>query len=426
MRIMVLGAGGFIGRHILSELLQAGHSVLGIVRDTTELAASFPTVEFIQMDLATATDEQDWQQWLKGVDCIVNAAGVLRGRHMDAIHVDMPKALHRAAKRANVEQVLLLSAISARADVATDYSRSKLAGEDALRMSGLNWTILRPSLVYGDGSYGGTSLMRGIAGLPFLTPLPGNGAYLFTPIHVEDLARSVALACGNSQYYGRQLEPVGPDTLSLKALLDRYRRWLGFGAPHFLSIPIPLIQLMGSLGDIAGSGPIATNSLAQLVAGNSGDSRDFAKAIGFAPRSLDTALLTRPAQVQDRWHARLFFLAPAIKAVLIFLWVASAYLGLFHGQAATQSLISGLGLPQGAADPLRIAGASLDIGIAFLLFFDSKARWSTAAQLAVVAGYTVMIGLALPQLWADPFGPLLKNIPILLLIAVHGAIGSKR
>lgn len=426
MRIMVLGAGGFIGRHILAELLLSGHNLVGIVRDSTEIAASFPRVEFIQMDLARATDEQHWQHYLCEVDCIVNVAGILRGPQMAAIHIDMPKALHKAAKRAGVKQVLLLSAISARVDVATDYARTKLAGEEALRMSGLNRTILRPSLVYGDGSYGGTSLMRGMAGLPFLTPIPGKGAYPFTPIHVQDLARSVALACGDHQYYGRQLEPVGPDTLSLKTLLGRYRSWLGFGTPHFLSIPMPLMRLMGRLGDMAGSGPIATNSLAQLVAGNSGDSSEFAKAIGFTPRSLETALLARPAQVQDRWHARLYFLAPAIKAVLIFLWLASAYLGLLHGQAATQSLISSLGLPQGAEDPLRVGSAILDIMIACLLFLDSKARWSTAVQLAVVVGYTVTIGLALPQLWFDPLGPLLKNIPILLLIAVHGAIGNKR
>ncbi len=116
---------------------------------------------------------------------------------MKAIHVDMPRALYAGASRAGVRHVLLISAISARDDVVTDYSLTKLAGEEALRSSGLGWTILRPSLVYGDGSYGGTSLLRGLAALPFFIPVPGKGEYAFSPIHASDLARSVRLICGN-------------------------------------------------------------------------------------------------------------------------------------------------------------------------------------------------------------------------------------
>lgn len=127
---------------------------------------------------------------------MVNAAGVLSGRDMDAVHVEMPHALHAAAAAAGVARIVLISAISARDDVDTDYSRSKLAGERALRGSGVAWTILRPSLVYGDGSYGGTSLLRGMAALPWCVPLPGAGDFAFTPIHVRDLAQAMRRCAG--------------------------------------------------------------------------------------------------------------------------------------------------------------------------------------------------------------------------------------
>ncbi len=84
---------------------------------------------------------------------------------MHAIHVGMPNAITAAALEAGVRRVVLISAISARGNVATDYAISKLAGEETLRSSSIGWTILRPSLEYGDGSYGGTSLVRGLAGL---------------------------------------------------------------------------------------------------------------------------------------------------------------------------------------------------------------------------------------------------------------------
>lgn len=426
MRVLVLGAGGFIGRYIVSDLMDAGHEIVGTARSTEALSRAFPKARFVAINLAQALHTEDWQQHLVGVEVIVNAAGVLRGPEMDAVHVAMPKALYAAAETASVRRVVLISAISARSDVATDYSVSKLAGEAELRGSGLDWTILRPSLVYGDGSYGGTSLIRGMAGLPLFVPLPGSGDFPFSPIHVRDLARSVRIVCGKDFPLRQTLEPVGPETLTLRGLLARYRAWLGFGPARFLRVPMPLIRSLGRIGDLVGDGPLATNSLVQMIAGNAGDSAAFTKDTGFAPRSLDDALQERPAQVQDRWHARLFFLAPALKAVLIFMWLASAWLGLVHGAAQTEALVRSLGLPEDVADPLRIGSSALDIAIAGLLLFGRSAARSALVQLVVVFGYTVVIGCALPQLWLDPLGPLLKNLPILLVIAVYGVIGDKR
>ncbi|MCJ2185413.1 SDR family oxidoreductase [Novosphingobium beihaiensis] len=426
MRIMVLGAGGFIGRHVLSELSAAGHDIVAVVRRSREIERAFPQVTFVERDLARATGKQGWLPLLSDIDMIVNAAGLLRGRDLQAVHVAMPEALHAAALDAGVRRVVLISAISARPDVTTDYSLTKLAGEQALRECGIDWTILRPSLVYGDGSYGGTSLMRGMAGLPFFVPLPGKGDFPFTPIHVRDLARAVRHVCEDPAFAGQMLEPAGPQTLDLRQLLARYRGWLGFGKARFMAVPMPVMRALGRLGDIAGDGPVSTNSLVQMIAGNAGDGAVFARAIGFEPASLEQALRDRPAQVQDRWHARLFFLAPVLKVSLILLWLFSAWLGLTHGAEQTALFVAGMGLPDVLAAPLRIGSSLLDIGIAALVMFDRRARCATPVQLAAVAGYTLVIGTALPHLWLDPLGPLLKNLPVLLAIAVHGAIADKR
>ena len=426
MRVMLLGAAGFIGRHILGALLAAGHEVVAVVRRTGDLDRIFPEARFVPVDLSDATDEAAWRARLGGVAVIVNAAGLLRGPHMEAVHVDMPRALYGAARDAGVQRSLLISAISARDDVATDYARSKLAGEAVLRASGLDWTILRPSLVYGDGSYGGTSLLRGMAGLPFVTPIPGRGDQRFTPIHADDLARDVVQMCGDARFAGRTIEPVGPETIDLRVLLARYRAWLGFGRARFLPVPMPGMGALARIGDLFGDGPVSSNSLAQLVAGNAGDSAAYARAVGTAPRSIDEALRRRPAGVQDRWHARLYFLAPAIRLALVLLWLVSAGLGLVHGEAGARDVVAALGLPSGLADPLRVGASLVDVAIALWLLFARSARWTTIVQLGVILGYTVVLGVALPRLWLDPLGPLLKNLPILLLVAVHGAIGDKR
>lgn len=426
MRILVVGAGGFIGRQILAQSLASGHEVVGVARSTAALADAFPQATFIAIDLANALRPEDWHDHLFGVDAIVNAAGILRGPEMFAVHAEMPRALYAAAEAAAIKQIVLISAISARVDVETDYSVSKLAGEAILRSADLEWTILRPSLVYGDGSYGGTSLMRGLAGLPWFVPLPGSGDFAFTPIHVRDLARTVLIACEKGLSPCQTIEPVGPESISLKSLLACYRSWLGFGRPRFLRVPMPIMRLLGRIGDLFGDGPIASNSLVQMVAGNAGDSVAFARAVGFTPRALEAALRDRPAQVQDRWHARLFFFAPVLKTVLIIMWLTSAWLGLFHGADQTDAFVRSVGLPLAWADPLRIVSSVLDIAIAVMLLLDRNAARVAVVQIAVVLGYTAAIGLALPQLWLDPLGPLLKNFPVMVAIAVHGVIGDRR
>lgn len=426
MRILLLGAAGFIGRHILSNLLKAGHDVVGVARSTASLVSAFPDARFIQIDLARALRLEDWTSHLAGIEVIVNAAGLLRGGDLQAVHVMMPRALHQAAETSGVRRVVLISAISARPDLLTDYSLTKLAGEAALRESALDWTIMRPSLVYGDGSYGGTSLIRGMAGLPLLTPTPGDGEFAFTPIHVRDLAQAVRLACEGQVPPRQTLEPVGPETLSLRQILARYRTWLGFGEARFLPVPMPAMRLMARLGDVLGDGPISSNSLDQMIAGNAGDNAAFEQAIGFTPRSLDRALRDRPSQVQDRWHARLFFLAPLLQAALLLMWLASAWLGLFHGAAATAQLVGAAGVPERWCMPLQISSSLLDIAIAGQLLSDRNAARSAFCQLLVIGGYTLVIGTILPCLWLDPLGPLLKNLPIMTAVAVYGVIGDKR
>ena len=425
MHIAVIGAGGFVGRHIVAELAAHGHCVTAVVR-TAVADGALPADRVAALSRADQLDPAAWAPLLAGIDMVINAAGVLRGPEMDHVHVAMPRVLHAAAASASVSRVVLLSAISARPDVATDYARSKLAGEALLRASGLGWTILRPSLVYADGSYGGTSVMRGLAAMPLAVPLPGDGGFGFSPIHARDLARAVRVVCEEARFAGRTLDPAGPETLTLRALLARYRRWLGFGEAWFVPIPLPLMHLLGRIGDLFGDGPVSSNSLHQMIAGNAGDGAAFADAIGFAPRSLDAALRGTPAQVQDRWHARLFFLVPAMTGILALLWFVSALLGLFQGKAATAALVGALGLPPGWADPLRIGSSFADLALAAALLAGVRPRLVTPAQLALVAGYTVVIGVAEPGLWLDPLGALVKNLPIMALILVHGAVASRR
>ena len=427
MRILLLGANGFIGRELGAALHARGHAVVPGVRRGPRPPA-FATEAAIEIDLARDCDAGTWLPRLRGVDAVVNCAGILQERgpgRAEAIHVRAPAALYAACLRSNVRRVVLVSAISATPHAGTAYARTKLAGEDALRSTALDWVVLRPSLVHARGAYGGTALFRGLAALPGFVLLPGDGGQAFQPIHMDDLAQAVAMAVESDALVGRTLEPVGPDIVTLRAILLDYRRWLGLAPAVVVPVPAALAKAAARVGDLLG-GPLNSTAWAQLAHGNTGDADAYARQTGLAPLGWQAALARHPSHAQDRWHARLYFVRPLLRITLALLWIGSGAAGWAAVAHWAGPLADGLGVSREvAAAVLRIA-CVLDAALGALV----AARWRpallAAIQAAVVIAYTAVAGLVDPALWRDPFGPLLKNLPILAAIAALAAIEEDR
>jgi uncharacterized protein YbjT (DUF2867 family) len=430
VHVLVLGATGFIGRHVVGRLLDAGHSVSAAARDTGSLSRRFPQVRALAADLNRMTTPERWLTLVDGIDAVVNCAGILqerRGQSIAAIHRDAPIALFRACQEQGVRRVVQISAVSADEAAGTAYAATKKAADDFLRGLDLDWTVLRPSLVYGSGSFGGTSFLRGLAGLPFVTPLISEGRQTFTPIHVTDLATTVLMAV-DGRLARRTLDPCGPETLDMATIVARTRAWLDLPPARPLHLPLPLVRLIAQAGDLVGVGPVNSTALRQLEHGNAADPDAFAGAVGFAPRSMEAVFVAEPSHVQDRWHARLYFLRPLSTAALLLIWLASGLIGLMAPAETTAAVARSFGLPATAAPALGVAACLLDIALALSIVATPPRRtWmSAAAQIVVVFGYTVVLSVAQPALWADPFGPLLKNLAVLALIGVWAAMRDER
>ena len=189
---MVIGASGFIGTAFVTELRRRGMVTRCVVRDRARVGRRFPDSDVRALDLTTsaARDQGCWAALLKGMDAVVNAAGVFQPpRTADAwaVHRDAPAALYRACERAGVRRILHVSAVGV-SEANTTYAQSKREGERSLMERDLDWTVLRPPLVVDEDSYGGTPLLRAIAAFPFVTPVIGDGTTLVDVIHKEDLA----------------------------------------------------------------------------------------------------------------------------------------------------------------------------------------------------------------------------------------------
>jgi uncharacterized protein YbjT (DUF2867 family) len=427
VRILVTGASGFIGRHVVAGLRSAGHEVVAAARHVDELPRRFPGIATLRIDFNRDTTVAAWTARLHGIDAVVNAAGILqggRGQSIEAVHAAAPIALFDACVAAGVTRVVQISAISIGA--ATAYARTKRAADDHLMTLDLDWTVLRPSLVYADGSYGGTSLMRGLAALPFALPLPGDGSQPFQPIHVEDLVAAVRRALDGNLPRRVVMEPVGPDTLTLRQILERWRGWLGLAPAPVVHVPMTVLRALGRLGDLLGWSPLNSTSIAQLAHGNAAPPEPFTAATGIRPRSMAGHLAAQPSHVQDRWHARLYFLGPLLRATLAATWIGSGIAGLLAPASAATAPLATLGLATGSTIALTAAACLSDLAIGITLALGRARRWIGPIQLALIGTYTAFLSVATPELWLDLYGPLLKNLPIAAAVLVLMVLDDER
>ncbi|MDE2499372.1 MAG: NAD(P)H-binding protein [Alphaproteobacteria bacterium] len=427
MKILLTGANGFIGRHLLARLVAAGHEVMPAVRHLEETDRLLPKPTSIRVDLNRDTTPETWLPRLVGIDAVVNCAGVLQGSHKQkiaAIHADAPIALFRACAAAGVRRVIQISAISAVDGAGTAYAASKKEADDFLAASGdtLDWIVLRPSLVYARGAYGGTALFRALAALPLMIPLVGSGQQVFQPLHVDDLADAVLHALETPSLRGVIIDPVGPEQLTLHRILTDLRRWLGYAPVPTLALPLWLIAAVACIGDLLG-GTINTTALKQLQFGNAGDVAAFTAATGIRPRRWSDALLAEPAQLQDRWHARLYFLRPLLRLAIAATWIVSGIVGLISEAALAQSVkLFGTGVSVLAMDTTCLA----DIAIGLLVLRRWRPVSTAAVQTLLIVAYTAFLTGAEPSLWLEPFGPLLKNIPFAAAVLMLAAIEVER
>ena len=194
MRILLTGASGFIGKHLLHALLAEGHDVVCAVRHPERLP-THPHLSAIRADFANDTDKSTWLARLSGVEAVINTVGIFRERGaqtFENLHTRTPRALFAAcAESDDVHMVVQLSALGADEEADTAYHLSKKAADDYLATLPIRAAIVQPSLVYGaDGA--SSRVFKAMASLPFAVRL-GDAPQLVQPIHVDDVV-AAALA----------------------------------------------------------------------------------------------------------------------------------------------------------------------------------------------------------------------------------------
>ncbi len=430
MRILVTGGHGFIGAHVCARLVADGHDVIGAGRKAAWARRRFPYVRWIDADFRRDVAPDAWFRRLDGVDTVINCVGVLQdapGDSVQAAHVDGADALFAACEACGVRRVIHVSAVGVDADTA--YARTKRDGEDRLKARDLDWVILRPSLVLARQAHGGTALIRGLAGVPFVTPLPQRDAR-FQPVWMHDLTATTALLAAPGGPSRLTLDVAGPTPLSLEDIVRGYRRWLGFGDAPVLRAPPALTRPLFALGDAAAwlgaKSALRTTSERQMAHGVAADPGPWTSVTGIAPQGFEAGLAASPATAQDRWHARLVWLKPVARLTLGLYWILSGVFAVTLARASAFDILAAAGFSTAVQAPVLWLGAALDVVLGAMLLVRLRPRPAALAMIAVTVVYVAVLSVRAPWLWADALAPILKVFPMMALAAFVAAIEEDR
>lgn len=192
--------------------------------------------------------------------------------------------------------------------------------------------ILQPSLVYAGGCYGGTSLLRGLASIPYFIFLIGDGSQQFQPIHMSDLTNVVLYCAKTDKEIKKIFKIVGPEIVTVKDILIIFRKWMGLPPAITIRIPLIFIKSIVWIADKIGKGPLNSTSYKMMMQPNVSDKKDFIEFTSIVPKTFPLGISSDPLTIQSLWHARLFLLKPLLKWILGLFWMVSGIIGFISSE----------------------------------------------------------------------------------------------
>jgi uncharacterized protein YbjT (DUF2867 family) len=290
MNVAIIGGTGFVGSYIVQALERDGHAVSLLVRPGSE--AKIPPGEHYRRVAGDVSSPDALDAALSDCDAVVYCVGILRafprqGVTFEALQYEGVVRTVESAIRCRVDRFLLMSANGVKVP-GTPYQETKKRAEEAVFGSGLDATVFRPSVIFGDPDGRmefATQLCRDMVRPPlpavgfFAGISPARGSVNMSPVHVEDVARAFAVSLTNDETVGEVYELGGPEVLTWTDMIRRIadavgrRKWI-------LPMPIGLMKIAAALLDWLPAFPVTRDQLSMLEEGNVAGSDELEKLTG--------------------------------------------------------------------------------------------------------------------------------------------------
>ena len=308
--VLVTGANGFVGSHMIPALLGAGHQVVALVRDDEggrQVLARLPEAQHaaVTVRLGDVTRAESLPAAMTGVDAVLHLVAVPRdwdnGATLRLVNTEGTRNVVAAASAAGVRRFVHLGALGVVDDPALHYASSKAKGMAIVRESGLDWTILAPSLLFGprDGFF---NILADLVRMsPGIVPVTGKGDARFQPLAIEDLGRAVVQVLGDAGSIGREYQLGGPRYWTYKEIMQEVLRGMG-RKRALVPMPVVLIRLVaGTMETLRIKAfPVATDQLRQLKFDNIGPVDAVKSELGWEPQAMEGRLMHLQRKLRDQ------------------------------------------------------------------------------------------------------------------------------
>lgn len=285
--ILVTGGTGFVGNEIVKDLLKGSFKVRVLARHPEKAHALAAAgcqlhegdVTNISSVLKSITPE---------IETVIHLVGILaesKGASFRAVHVDGARNVVEACKGMGVARLLHMSALGAREGAASVYHRTKWEAEEIVRASGLDYTIFRPSVIFGPLDHFTNVFARMMRLSPFVM-VPGSGQNRMQPVFVEDVAKAFALSLKRKDTIGRTLELGGPDVLTFDEIIERIGEATGRHRKK-LHVPMPFMKANALLAEkLLSKPPFSRDALKMLEEDNTTRLNALTEVFGLKPKAL--------------------------------------------------------------------------------------------------------------------------------------------
>jgi NADH dehydrogenase len=273
-------------------LREDGHELACLVRDRTGEGSEYLKGLGAELFEGNVLDAGSLAAAAAGTQAVVHLVGIIferRGHSFEQVHLQGTRNVLAAAAQAGASRFIFMSALGTGPDAETGYHRTKWAAEEAVRQSGIDYTIFRPSIIYGRGGEFIHMLAGMIRVLP-LIPVIGDGRYLMQPIAVGDVAACFAASLTSAKTAGQTYEIGGPEQLSYNAMIDTL--CLHLGKSRFkMYTPVALVKPVAWLSQRLQKKPFLTmDQLKMLLADNVCDITRMKEDLGVDPVAFSEGL----------------------------------------------------------------------------------------------------------------------------------------